>query len=173
MGTDPALYYLQNPGIAGFQLTRYVLTSAAESIVATIDHHTHRQRRNALSGFFSAASTRRLEPIIRKNVQKLLGRMHGAGETGQPLPMHYVFRAMTSDLITEYAFGDSFHFLDQEDFSIPYMKSTDVFFILNHTFGHFPWVGSLLAAAPPWAVKTFVPSLTEMWDKQMVRSVRS
>lgn len=83
--------------------------------------------------------------------------------------MHYVFRAFTSDLITEYAFGDSFHFLEKGNFAMPYMLSTDVFFILNHTFCHFPWVGTLLALAPPWAVKTFIPSLTEMWDKQMVR----
>lgn len=93
--------------------------------------------------------------------------MNAAGESGEALPMHYVFRAFTSDLITEYAFGDSFHFLDEKDFAIPYMLSTDVFFILNHTFCHFHWVFTLLMMAPPWAVKTFIPSLTEMWDKRM------
>ncbi|KAJ0365519.1 hypothetical protein COL154_004374 [Colletotrichum chrysophilum] len=128
----------------------------------------HRRRRNAISGFFSTASIRRLEPIIQEHLKKLLARMQDAGKASEVLPMHYVFRAFTSDLITEYAFGDSFHFLEKSDFAMPYMLSTDVFFILNHTFCHFPWVGTLLALAPPWAVKTFIPSLTEMWDKQMM-----
>ncbi|KAH7011077.1 cytochrome P450 [Ilyonectria destructans] len=143
-------------------------TGTAESIVATIGHHMHRRRRNAISGFFSAASIRRLEPIIQSHLKKLLSRMDAAGESGETLPMHYVFRAFTSDLITEYAFGDSFHFLDEKDFAIPYMLSTDVFFILNHTFCHFHWVFTLLMMAPPWVVKTFIPSLTEMWDKRMM-----
>ncbi|EQB51421.1 hypothetical protein CGLO_09036 [Colletotrichum gloeosporioides Cg-14] len=143
-------------------------TGTAESIVATIDHDMHRRRRNAISGFFSTASIRRLEPIIQEHLKKLLARMQDAGKASEVLPMHYVFRAFTSDLITEYAFGDSFHFLEKSDFAMPYMLSTDVFFILNHTFCHFPWVGTLLALAPPWAVKTFIPSLTEMWDKQMM-----
>ncbi|KAK0635458.1 cytochrome P450 [Bombardia bombarda] len=143
-------------------------TGTQNSIVATIDHDMHRKRRNTISAFFSNASIRRLEPIIQEHLGKLLSRMDAAGETGKILPMHYVFRACTSDLITKYAFGESFHFLDKEDFAIPYMESTDVFFKLNHTFCHFPWVGMLIGLSPPWAVKTFIPSLTEMWDKQLM-----
>ncbi|KAM0133544.1 hypothetical protein ACHAPC_006871 [Botrytis cinerea] len=140
-------------------------TGTQNSIVATIDHDMHRKRRNTITNFFSNASIRRLEPVMKEHINTLLSRMQVAGTTEKVLPMHFVFRACTSDLITQYAFGESFHFLEKEDFSMPYMESTDVFFKLNHTFCHFPWVGTLLASSPPWAIKTFIPSLTEMWDK--------
>jgi hypothetical protein len=33
---------------------------------------------------------------------------------------------------------------------------------------HFPIVGTLLATAPAWAINTFIPSLTDMWNKRGV-----
>ncbi|KAM4059506.1 cytochrome p450 [Hirsutella rhossiliensis] len=143
-------------------------TGTQNSIVATIDHDVHRKRRGPISVYFSTASIRRLEPLMQEHLAKLLSRMEEAGRRGEVLPMHYVFRAATSDMITKYAFGDSFHFLDRKDFAMPYMESTNVFSMLNHTFCHFPWVGALLAWAPPWAVKALIPSLAEMWDKQLM-----
>ncbi|KAL9121201.1 MAG: hypothetical protein Q9187_002237 [Circinaria calcarea] len=63
---------------------------------------------------------------------KLLHRMEAAGKAGEILPMHYVLKACTSEVITKYAFGDSFHFLDEEDYATPYMKATDVYHLFNH-----------------------------------------
>ncbi|CAD6449307.1 5333bc3a-fea7-453e-b3a7-b6ab6420774a [Sclerotinia trifoliorum] len=165
---DPDFIDSVFPG-PGRQTNKYFFTGrrtgTQNSIVATIDHDIHRKRRNTITSFFSNSSIRRLEPVMKEHISLLLSRMQAAGKSEEVLPMHFVFRACTSDLITRYAFGESFHFLEQEDFSIPYMESTDVFFKLNHTFCHFPWVGTLLALAPPTAVKTLVPSLTEMWNK--------
>lgn len=136
--------------------------------MATIDHDMHRKRRNAINGFFSSASIRRLEPIMQESMANLLRRMDEAGRKGEVLRMHYVLKACTSDIITKYAFGDSFHFLDQDDYATPYMEATDVFHLFNHAMCHFPIVGTLLAKAPTWAIKTFIPSLGDMWDKRGV-----
>ncbi|KAI9664637.1 MAG: hypothetical protein M1821_006083 [Bathelium mastoideum] len=141
-------------------------TGTQNSIVATVDHDLHRRRRNTINAFFSSASIRRLEPIMQESMSKLLSRMEAAGKTGEILPMHYVLKACTSDIITKYAFGDSFHFLDEEDYAIPYMTATDVYHLFNHAFCHFPWVGTLIASAPTWAIKAFIPGLTDMWNKQ-------
>ncbi len=130
----------------------------------------HRKRRNAISTFFSIASIRRLEPIIQENMDKLMTRIAMAGETGEVLRMHFVLKACASDIITKYAFGNSFHFLDEDDFATPYMEATDVFHLFNHAMCHFPIVGTLLATASPWAIKTFIPGLTGMWDKRGVCS---
>ena len=105
---------------------------------------------------------------MQESMAKLLFRMEEAGKTGEILSMHYVLKACTSDIITKYAFGDSFHFLDDKDYATPYMESTDVYHLFNHAFCHFPWVGTLIAKAPPWAIKRFLPALTEMWNKQAV-----
>lgn len=128
----------------------------------------HRKRRNAISSFFSIASIRRLEPIIQESMDKLMARIATAGETGEVLRMHFVLKACASDIITKYAFGDSFHFLDEDDFATPYMEATDVFHLFNHAMCHFPIVGTLLAKAPDWAINTFIPGLSDMWDKRGV-----
>ncbi|KAI9148341.1 N-acetyltryptophan 6-hydroxylase ivoC [Paramyrothecium foliicola] len=141
-------------------------TGTQNSIVATVDHDMHRMRRNTINGFFSTASIRRLEPIMQESMASLLRRLEEAGKTQQVLPMHYVLKACTSDVITKYAFGDSFHFMEEKDYAQPYMEATDVYHLFNHAFCHFPWVGTLIANAPTWAIKTFIPSLTAMWDKR-------
>ncbi|KAI0179038.1 cytochrome P450 [Hypoxylon sp. FL1284] len=141
-------------------------TGTQNSIVATVDHDLHRKRRNTINAFFSSASIRRLEPIMKDSMEKLLSRLDAAGKTSEVLPMHYVLKACTSDIITNYAFGDSFHFMEEEDYSIPYMKSTDVFHLFNHAFCHFPIVGTVIASAPTWLIKTFIPGLAEMWNKK-------
>ncbi|KAI4116926.1 MAG: hypothetical protein LQ345_002744 [Seirophora villosa] len=115
---------------------------------------------------------------MKESMAKLLSRMEAAGESGGTLRMHYVLKACTSDIITKYAFGESFHFLDDEDYAAPYMESTDVYHLFNHAFCHFPWIGTLIASVPLWAIKTFIPGLTEMWNKQemwiqQVRDIRN
>lgn len=106
---------------------------------------------------------------MQKNMARLLSRMESAGKANEVLPMHYVLKACTSDVITEYAFGGSFHFMEMEDYAIPYMKATDVFHLFNHAFCHFPFVGTIITSAPILAIRTFVPGLTDMWNKQGVR----
>ncbi|KAJ2994637.1 hypothetical protein NUW58_g1501 [Xylaria curta] len=113
-------------------------TGTQNSIVATVDHDLHRMRRNTINAFFSSASIRRLEPIMQESMANLLKRMDEAGRKSAVLPMHYVIKACTSDVITKYAFGDSFHFLEAEDYATPYMKATDVFHLFNHAMCHFP-----------------------------------
>ncbi|KAI1182444.1 cytochrome P450 [Nemania serpens] len=141
-------------------------TGTQNSIVATVDHDLHRKRRNTINVFLSSASIRWLEPIMQESMANLLRRMDQAGRNKEVLPMHYVIKACISDVITKFAFGDSFHFLDEEDFAAPYMKATDVFHLFNHAMCHFPIVGKILAAAPDWAIHTFIPGLSAMWHKK-------
>ncbi|TGJ83495.1 hypothetical protein E0Z10_g5258 [Xylaria hypoxylon] len=141
-------------------------TGTQNSIVATVNHDLHRKRRNTINAFFSSASIRRLQPIMQENMANLLIRLDKAGREKAVLPMHYVIKACTSDVITKWTFGDSFHFMDEEDFAAPYMKSTDVFHLFNHAMCHFPIVGTILAKAPDWAIHMFLPGLSDMWNKK-------
>ncbi|KAL2863960.1 cytochrome P450 [Aspergillus lucknowensis] len=141
-------------------------TGTPNSLAGTVDHDLHRKRRNTINGFFSSASIRRLEPIMRQEMGRLLQRMEDAGKEEKVLRFHFVLKAAACDIITQYAFGQSFHFLDEEDFASPYIEATDAFHFFNHAMCHFPIVGTLLALAPDWAIKTFIPGLTEMWNKK-------
>ncbi|KAI1495097.1 cytochrome P450 [Biscogniauxia mediterranea] len=153
-------------------------TGTPFSIVSTPDHDLHRRRRNALNSFFSVASIRRLEPIVKKYMAKMITRMDRAGETGEVLQMHHLFKACASDVITEYAFGECFGFMNKEDCGRAFFESTDVFFLLTHVFGLVPWLVHYVQNLPTWAVKLLVPQLSELRDRQdwwitKVREIRN
>lgn len=154
----------------------HILTyfSAPNSIVATINHQKHRIRRNSINGFFSNASIRRVEPTIREKLEKMLARWtHHAGKEGKVLHMHTIFKAYASDIITTYAFGDCFHFLDEDDWGEAYFTSTEIYFKLNHAFAHIPYLMRVVNNLPPSIFKLFVPNLAEMAEKQSVRVIHS
>ncbi|KAI0391296.1 cytochrome P450 [Xylariaceae sp. FL0594] len=153
-------------------------TGTPNSMVATMDHDMHRRRRNAVNAFFSTASIRRLEPIMKEHMERMLVTIAEYGKAGGPVQLHHLFKACTSDVITMYAFGDSFGFLDKPDLGRPYFEATDMFFGLTHLFGHATWLAVVLQSLPIWAIAAFVPSLRELWKKQSwwtdkVREIRN
>lgn len=90
------------------------LSPAPNSIIATVSHDVHRMRRNSINGFFSNASIRRVEPIIKENWEKMLSRWgESSSKDAKVLHLHTIFKAYTSDIITTYAFGDCFQRLGQ------------------------------------------------------------
>ncbi|KAE8365518.1 cytochrome P450 [Aspergillus caelatus] len=148
------------------------------SIVATAQHDVHRRRRNALNSFFSGASVRRLEPIIQEHMDKLLVRMQKSGAQCQVIKPYHIFKACASDIITLYAFGDSFHFMDRPDYGQPYFRAGEAFNSMTHIFGAFPWLLTLATTAPGWLVKYLKPEMTEFvdrreWWTQKVREIRN
>ncbi|MCJ1437947.1 hypothetical protein MMC27_007334 [Xylographa pallens] len=141
-------------------------TGTPYSIVSTPDHDLHRRRRNALNSFFSVASVRRLEPIITEHLEKLLSRMEISGKSGDVLQMHHIFKACASDVITVYAFDDSFSFMNEPDYGKSFFDSTDVFFYMTHLFALVPALVQFAQNAPSWLLKIFIPNLAQLRDRQ-------
>ena len=104
-------------------------------MVATVPHDLHRKRRAALSPFFSKASVRRLEPIIRDGVSKLLERMEDH-KSGEPAAMTLIFKAMTADIINKYAFGESGNYMDMGDYNRKFFEDVDAVFDASHLLLH-------------------------------------
>ncbi|KAL7787160.1 cytochrome P450 [Trichoderma ceciliae] len=136
------------------------------SIVATVDHDIHRRRRNALNSFFSGSSVRRLEPIVKGHVEQIFRRMADSAKREEVVEMHHLFKACASDIITFYAFGDSFSFMHEQDYGRRYFEASDKLNSLTHVFGNFPWLRALAATAPDWAMKKIFPSMSEFLDKK-------
>lgn len=137
--------------------------------MSTPGHDLHRQRRNALNSFFSVGSVRRLEPIIKDHLEKLLSRMETSGKAGEVLQMHHIFKACASDVITVYAFDDSFEYMNEPDYGKSFFDSTDVFFYMTHVFALVPALVLFAQNAPTWLLKTFIPNLSQLRDRQDVR----
>lgn len=122
----------------------------ADGTLATIDHDLHRVRRSALNPFFSKANVRKLEPIILERAQKVLSRMEDLENTGQPLNIFYLFSAFTSDVILEYAFGQSHNYLEQEDLNEDFYHMMNSMHHIGAAARQFSWLLPLLLSIPEW-----------------------
>ena len=84
---------------------------------ATADHDLHRTRRAAMSKMFSKESVRRLEPIMRTNLDKLFVRLKEFQEDGKEISLLPMFGAFTNDVISQYAYGFNLNYIQQPEFN--------------------------------------------------------
>ncbi|EFQ35390.1 cytochrome P450 [Colletotrichum graminicola M1.001] len=119
-----------------------------------------------------------LEPILQDHMERMLFRMQESGTQCEVVELHYIFKACASDIITLYAFGDSFHFLDQSDYGVPYFRAGEAFNSMTHVFGAFPWLLTVASSAPGWLLKYLNPDMAEFVDRrewwiEKVRDIRN
>ncbi|KAM7188881.1 Cytochrome P450 [Naviculisporaceae sp. PSN 640] len=143
-----------------------LLTGTPYSIVSTVPHDLHRQRRNAMNSFFSTASIHRFEHIMKEHLSKLLSRLDASGRAKEIVKIHDVFKAAASDIITMYAFDNAFHFLDMPDYGQSYFEATHEFFLLTHVCLFVPFLYPLIQNAPGWLLKILFPGLSPVRDRQ-------
>ncbi|KAL7803486.1 cytochrome P450 [Trichoderma aethiopicum] len=109
---------------------------------------------------------RRLEPIVKEQIGQIFARLADSAKRKEVVEMHHLFKACASDIITLYAFGDSFSFLHQLDYGQGYFDACDKLNTMTHVFGNFPWLRILASSAPDWAIKKLVPSMSDFLDKK-------
>ena len=65
---------------------------------------------------FTKESVRRLDPIMRANLDKLLVRLKDFQDDGRVIDLLSMFAAFTNDIISEYAYGFSPNWVQAPDF---------------------------------------------------------
>ncbi|KAK0102780.1 hypothetical protein ONS95_006377 [Cadophora gregata] len=126
------------------------LFGMTDGSLATIDHDHHRLRRGAISPFFSKTNVRKLEPVIQGNVEKLMRRLETLEGTGKPVNLNVIFGAFTSDIIIEYAFGESQGYLDKEDFNVDFFQMMDSIHHIGAAAKQFGWLLPIVLSIPDW-----------------------
>jgi len=124
-----------------------------QAMVATAEHSHHRLRRGAVAQFFSKSNIRRLDYVLKNNIKKFLGRLQEFEEPGEPVNILEGYKALTSDIITTYAFGESHNYLDIQDFNKPFW---DLFQELSHMdafSNHFGMFLPIMRCLPAWLQK--------------------
>lgn len=143
-----------------------------ESTLFTVPHELHKLRRAALAPFFSRSTIVKLEDVIRGKVEKLCERMQAFMKTGEPLELALAYRCLTTDVVTEYALGESYHQLDSPDFSDKWFRalrdSGEVALLAKHV----PWLLPLMNSLPLWVVKILNPEMAQSLAKNKVRILR-
>lgn len=116
-------------------------------------------RRASLNAYFSKASVKRLEPMIKDITSRLLKRLDTANMNREVLTMKMVYKALTSDVINSYAFGKSKNEMDMPDFNAPYQmgmeRLNDVIYVLLQL----GWLYPLLDMMPSSLASWIMPSL--------------
>jgi hypothetical protein len=150
---DPDFYDIYS-GKVGEKRDKYAWAmshfNTPRAIVATVEHNHHRLRRGAVAQFFSKANIRKLDYVLKDNIKKFLGRLQEFEGSGEPVNILYGFKALTSDILTTYAFGESHCYLDVQNFNKQFWK---LFHELSHNYAlsnHFPWFMPIVMSFPDW-----------------------
>lgn len=135
----------------------------------TIDHYVHASRRRPLSNFFSRPSIEKIEPMIASKVQKLCARLKQAQKAGSIVHLDSAFSALTADIISEYCYGFSVNYLDDESFRNDIQEASTSLISLSHIM-HFMPFKPLVRLVPDWLVAKISPSArTFLGTKDLVR----
>ena len=146
----------------------------ASDCFSTVCHDLHRLRRKALSPFFSAAKITDIQPVIRAKVDKLCAKLTAYQSSGQVVRLSRAWMALTTDIITEYAFAKSSDQLDSPDFADTLHEALIVIYTTGHFALHFPIVFPILDRLPEWFVRASQPDILPVvgMRKDMARRIR-
>ncbi|KAE8548914.1 hypothetical protein EYB25_009297 [Talaromyces marneffei] len=131
----------------------------ASDTFSTWQHELHHQRRKAISPFFSHRSIKEFELVIRAKVDKLCTKLSSYVDDGRIVHLNRAWMALTTDVITEYAFARSYDQLDSPDFQETLHDALVAIYTTGHFALHFPIVFPILDALPDWLVSKMEPRL--------------
>jgi cytochrome P450 len=69
-----------------------------KSTLGTVEQSVHRQRRSAMSSFFSKQNVQKLVPLIEERTAKLVTRLESVAVTGEIIPINLAFSAFTNGM---------------------------------------------------------------------------
>ena len=108
----------------------------------------HRMRRMHLSSYFSKASVRRLEPVIRDTVDKLTDALQTHKNSGEPVLVSSAYSGFAIDVITDYCFANSYNLLDDQTFHKSMHHAFSKARSGMHWIRHFPWLFEVMKLMP-------------------------
>lgn len=106
------------------------------SCFGTVDHDTHRVRRTAINKFFSRGQMVKLEPEIRNLVDALCEKI--LAYSGRPFDLISAYSCFTSDVISQYSFGEAIGFLAQPEWEPNFKGPLHAFLNTAVPFRFFP-----------------------------------
>ncbi|KAJ5040206.1 hypothetical protein NUH16_010008 [Penicillium rubens] len=159
------LYSRDKPRNKSLHLTG--MFGAPASAFGSVDHRRHRIRRQPMNPFFSQQRIRQLEPMLRKMINKLCKGMRDWKERQTPLHVYHAFNAYTTDVVVEYSMGESFHYLEDPDFTPQWSKTIEAIVQVGVQFKQFRWVFSLFELFPRWLVVSINPHIGPVIDQKL------
>jgi len=119
----------------------------------TPSNELHRVRRAALNPLFSRKMVLELEEVVQSKVKKLCRRLTEALAARQPIDLHHGFRAVSVDVITDYAFDNCHNLLDRTDFGVDFFAMVRGLGPAFWFFQQWPFIQPMALKTPLWLAK--------------------
>lgn len=145
----------------------YRFTASEGAAFGTASWSIHRQRRKAFNRYFSTAAISKIETDVRKNVVELCNRLEERRNSGAPVYLATAFRALATDVASQYVLPQGFHLLKERDFGHDFTNLNRQLSSLTVYQRHFPFVLQAVMATPEWIQRPFAaPAMLQMLDFQ-------
>lgn len=128
----------------------YNALCAPYSSFGALSNEVHRLRRGAMNPMFSRQKVLDLESIVQEKAAKVCQRMQAGVDSGQPVELHHIFRAVSIDVASEYAFDRCYNFLEADDTGARFCEMARGIGPALYVFQQFPSFQSLALKTPPW-----------------------
>lgn len=120
------------------------------SSFGTVSNEVHRIKRAAMNPMFSKQKVLDLESIVQQKAEKVCQRMQAGLDSGTPVDLHHAFRAVSVDVISEFAFDKCYDFLDKDDVGAEFFEMARGIGPALWTFQQLPAMQRLALRIPPW-----------------------
>ncbi|KAH0565219.1 hypothetical protein GP486_001390 [Trichoglossum hirsutum] len=131
----------------------YGVFETGTSAFGTFSNELHRVRRAALSPLFSRKVVLDLEEIVQSKVQKFCDRTASMLNDNQPVNLHNGFRAVSIDVLTDYAFDNCYDLLDKPGFGEEFFTMIRGLFGTFWFFLQWPILQKISMNTPMWLAK--------------------
>ena len=141
---------------------------------ATLSHEHHRVRRGALNPFFSKMAVSRMEPLIQEKVARLCARLAEKHGTGEVVRLDVAYMALTMDIITHYAYGESVNYLAEDDFRLAWKEAVIGALGNGTVLRQFPWILPLMKLIPMSVLQIMDPQAAGLmeWGRVVAEKVK-
>ena len=99
---------------------------------------------------FSRQKVLDLDSIVQDKADIVCQRMQAGIDNDEPVDLHHAFRAVSVDIISDFAFDKCYDFLDKDDIGATFFEMTRGIGPALWAFQQFPSFQSMALKTPPW-----------------------
>ncbi|KAF1985483.1 cytochrome P450 [Aulographum hederae CBS 113979] len=133
----------------------------------TPSNEVHKHRRAMLNPMFSRKMVLDLEEVVQDKARRLVKITSDALAANKPADLHHAFRAVSVDVITDYAFNKSYNLLGSDDLGADFFAMVRGIGPAFWTFQQFEAMRDLAVKIPPWLAPKLSPVLGHVIGLQM------
>ncbi|ROW03899.1 hypothetical protein VPNG_07309 [Cytospora leucostoma] len=141
------------------------------SVFNVSDPQDHRRKRAVLSPLFSQRAVYDLEHVIQDKIEHMLRKISELAENKEAVNFHFIFRAVTIDIITDFCYAQPYNQLDFPGFKGRHVIALETNAMMLPIFKNIRWLGGLLVSLPLWFMKLIEPE--GAGNAEMLHAARS